>query len=209
VTREEKRREENKEPPLPPSASLNYYAKEILQAYPAGRRGRPGAAYKAIGEAIAAQQESQPWGDIDSVVSGLRAASAAFAKAVQGANQQYVPRAARWFEEKGYLQDPVEWACVGRDGPQKAPQDVEAAKAAERARDKQEAERRRTEAAEAAEVKAAVASVAKLSKRSIENWRQKVLAEMAPAVRRVNAGCDPRRAPMALFIHKAMQEGSR
>jgi hypothetical protein len=103
-TTEQNRTEEKKDS----SACLNFYADEILRAYPKGRRGRPGAAYKAIGEAIRERLE-QPGAKIKDVVAYLVGKAGEYAVAVKTADKTYVPMAAKWFAERGYLQDPEEW----------------------------------------------------------------------------------------------------
>jgi len=75
---------------------------------------------------------------------------------------------------------------------------------AEVARDR---EARRREQQERAETEAQVAAVAALDDATINQWREQVLGEMDEAGRRVHEGMDPRRAPMAVLIHAAMQKG--
>ena len=66
---------------------------------------------------------------------------------------------------------------------------------------------RQREQQERAETDAQVAAVAALDDETIARWHEQVLSGMDEAARRLHEQLDPRRAPVAVLIHAAMQKG--
>lgn len=104
VKGEERRREEtsNATSMLQASLSKNELASEIYDLYP--RKVNREDAIRAIVKAL---------GRKDSKF--LRERTSLFAQKINGADRQYVPYPASWFNSGGYDSDPAEWELIGRN----------------------------------------------------------------------------------------------
>jgi len=100
LPREEKRREETNTPYSPPKKKAGD-AETIYSFYP--RKAGKAAAIKAIEKALKKVQ-----------VSELLDKTKAFAEAVDGADMQFVPHPATWYNQDRWTDDQREWKLIGR-----------------------------------------------------------------------------------------------
>jgi hypothetical protein len=98
-----KNAENGKKEDTPRLPSLATDAEAIYQAYP--KKVGKGAAIKAIGKAIKAGTDR----------AMMLERVQAFAAATNGADQQYLPNPATWFNEMRWEDDPEAWKTMGRD----------------------------------------------------------------------------------------------
>lgn len=108
---------QHKEPKISSSTPVDGVCESIYQAYPrrVGRR----AALQAIGKAIARlngkQADPGQW---------LAGRVAAYAKAVDGKDKQYIPHPSTWFGQERYMDDEADWSAWRTSDRQNDPSKV-------------------------------------------------------------------------------------